>query len=122
MDATLTVIASAILIIGIVLYSIGLKRKKHLEDNYTTQGILIKYKRVGRYLYPVIEFKEKGVKKIITKGGIVNYKPIKIGSEIKILKLDNGNYLTDCDMKIIQYYAIALMLVFLLVIYISFNV
>ena len=122
MNLTLILIASVILIIGIILYYISLKQKKNLEDNYTIKGTLIKYKRVGRYLHPIIEFTENGEKKVILKGGTINYKPIKIGSEIKILKKENGKYLTDSDVRVIQYYAISLILTFVLLVFISFTI
>ena len=122
MDLSLINMAIIILIIAIILYYISLKQKKNLEENYTTKGTLIKYKRVGKYLNPIIEFTENGEKKEIIKNGVVNYKPIKIGSEIKILKKKNGKYLTDSDIKFIQYYVISLILVFVLLIYISFNI
>ncbi|MBE6155322.1 MAG: hypothetical protein E7164_01025 [Firmicutes bacterium] len=120
MNLTLIIMAIIILIIGIVLYYVGLKQKKNLEANYTIKGTLIKYKRIGRYLHPIIEFTENGKKKEILKGGTLNYKPLKVGSEIKILKKENGKYLTDSDVKFIQYYAISLMLTFILLVFISF--
>ena len=122
MDLTLPMIASIILIIGVILLCISFKQKKKLEENHTIKGTLIKYKRVGRYLHPIIEFTENGEKKVIIKGGTVNYKPIKVGSEIKILKKENGKYLTDSDVKFIQYYAISLILTFALLIFISFTI
>lgn len=121
MDLTL-ILATVILIIGIILFYMSLKQKKCLEENYTIKGTLIKYKRVGRYLYPIIEFTENGEKKEVIKGGTVNYKPIKIGSEIKILKKENGKYLTDSDVKFLQYYAITLILTFVLLVFISYTI
>lgn len=114
------IIAIVVLLIGIILFYISFKQKNILEENCTTKGTLIKYKRVFRYLYPVIEFIENGEKKVITRGGTVNYKPIKIGSEIKIFKKENGKYLTDSDIKFIQYYAISLVLASILLVFISF--
>ena len=117
------IIASVFLIISIILFYISIKQKKNLAENYTIIGTLIDYKRVGKYLYPIIEFKENGEKKQITTNGLVNYKPIKIGSEIKILKKENGKYLTDSHVKFMQYYAISLMLAFILfVIYIFYHI
>ena len=122
MNIDLTIVAIILLLIGLFLFFISFKQKNNLENNYTIKGILIKYKRSGKYLCPVIKFTDDNEEKIIIRGGIVNFKPIKVGSEIKILKKDNGRYLTESDIKLMQYYAITLIISFILLIFIKFYI
>lgn len=122
MNLKLVVVAIVSLVVSIVLFCINIKQKNRLDNCHTIKGTIIKYKRNGRFIYPVIEFIEKGEKKEIVRGGVINYKPLKVGSEVRLLKKENGKYLTDSDVKFVQYYAVTLLIGFVFFLVISFIV
>lgn len=122
MNILLIIISGIVFLIGLFLFNLNNRLNKKLNENYTIIGTIINYKRIWKYLYPIIEFTENNEKKVITGGGTVNYKPIKIGNEVKILKKDNGKYLTDSDIKYIKYYAISFILASILLFFISFQI
>ena len=122
MNIILIIISSIVFLIGLFLFNLNNRLNKKLSENYTITGTIISYKRIWKYLYPIIEFTENNEKKIINGGGTINYKPINIGNEVKILKKDNGKYLTDSDIKHIKYYAISFILASILLFFISFNI
>ena len=120
MNITLVIISGIVLILGIILFCISCKQKNYLNENYTIKGEVVRYRRIWKYLYPVIEFKDNNENKVIYSGGLVNYKTIKEGNEVKILKKENGDYLSECDVKHNKYFSICLMLTSILLIFIGF--
>ena len=108
------------IVISLIFYFKMKKEKRMLDDNDPIEGTVSKYQRIGKRLYPIIEFKDNGEEKYIRQGGITNFRMIKEGTKVRIISIGDGKYLTDYSVKLSKYYAITMLLAGLLVFFISF--
>ena len=96
--------ALIVFIIAVILLRKYRKQKEILDSSQTIEGYIEKYRRSYKYLYPTVKFIDDETEKSIELSGMVNFKLIKEGTKIRILKLSDNKYLTDYDLKLAQVY------------------
>lgn len=107
MDPLIAGLACIPLIIGIFLIFRITREKRYLNDNDPIEGTLEKYQRIGKRLYPIISYIDNGEEKAVRQGGVTNLKMIKEGSKVRIAHIGDGKIITDYNVKLSTYYAVA---------------
>lgn len=120
MNTTIAFLAIIPLMISILFIFRAKREKRYLNDNDPIDGVLSRYERIGKRLYPIITYVDNGEEKAVRQGGVTNLKMIKEGTTIKIAHLSDGKILTDYSVKLSTYYATAFIVSSLLIFVASF--
>lgn len=107
MNTTIAIMASIPFIMFIVFFCRAKREKRYLNDNDSIEGILLRYERFGKKLYPIVTYVDNGEEKYVRQGGVTNLKMIKEGTKIRIASIGNGKVITDYSVKLSTYYAIS---------------
>lgn len=110
MNSLIAELACIPLVIGILLVFRIMREKRYLNDNDPIEGVLEKYQRIGKRLYPIISYTDNGEEKLVRQGGVTNLKMIKEASKVRIAHIGDGKIITDYNVKLSTYYAIAFLI------------